>query len=127
SQWTANLLADRAVLSAKSNPATAYDGSYTFTIPGNDDDVSWPFGDGYGAFKVDLAGKAKIVSASSLADNAVISGSWTLSKDVRMPFYEPLYKGAGSLLGWLSFTNDGTYDIHGDLSWIKPAQPTDHF
>jgi hypothetical protein len=52
-----------------------------------------------------------------------VTQSSSISKLGAWPFYVSLSKGAGSLVSWLTFENRSNDDIHGDLSWIKQANP----
>jgi hypothetical protein len=47
-----------------------------------------------------------------------------ISKNGQWLLYLPLYKGKGSALSWLTFASRTNDDIHGLLSWIKPADAT---
>jgi hypothetical protein len=118
--WTANLLGDRAVFNAKTNLAPLA-GSYTIIIPGEDGTPSIPAGHGWGTVKVATSGL--ITFAGSLADGTKVTQSSAISKLGAWPFYVPLSKGAGSVMSWLAFENRSTDDIHGNMNWIKPANP----
>jgi hypothetical protein len=115
--WTAELTADRPVFNATSNPAPEA-GQYTLVIPG--DMTTAPAGDSYGTLTVDKGGR--IHFAGSLADNTKITQSVAVSADGNWPFYVSLYRGQGSISGWLSFTDalSATGGITGDIFWFKP-------
>jgi hypothetical protein len=118
--WTANLLGDRAVFNAKTNLAPLA-GSYTIIIPGADGNPSIPAGHGWGTVKVATSGL--VTFAGSLADGTKVTQSSSISKLGAWPFYAPLSKGAGSVVSWLVFENRSTDDIHGNVNWIKQANP----
>jgi hypothetical protein len=116
--WVATLLGNRAVFNSKTNPAP-YAGSYTLCIRGQNNDPSVPAGDGFGTVRVSTSGQAKFVGA--LADRTKVSQSVSLSKNGNWPLYVSLYSGKGSLVSWLTFTNQANSDLNGKLSWIKTA------
>ena len=121
--WMADLWADRAVFNSTTNKAP-YAGKYTLIVPGGDEnDLTFLAGLGYGAVSVDTAGK--LVLSGYLADGTSLSQSTTVSKDGRWPLYASLYSGKGSVYSWLFFTNYPPADLlGGQLSWSKPALGT---
>jgi len=116
--WVATLRGDRAVFSSKSNPSP-YAKRYVLVNPGPENDPSVPAGESFGAVRVDSSGKVRF--AGTLADGTKVSQSTTLSKDGHWPFYVSLYSGQGSVVSWLTFTNQASDDLNGMLSWIRPA------
>lgn len=60
-------------------------------------------------------------------DGQVLSQTVPISQNGEWPFYAPLYAGKGSILSWLTFTNQGGEPLHGLVSWIKQPQPTPHY
>lgn len=117
--WTASLLAHRAVFSAISNPARAYAGKYTVIVPGAVS-TTLPRGNGFGAVSITTSGSVRL--KGYLADDSPITQSSYISRDGLWPLYVPLYAGKGSICGWMSFdTNQPPDDLHGVISWIKPA------
>jgi len=44
----------------------------------------------------------------------------TVSKHAQWPLFAALSPGKGMLLGWLTFTNETTDDLSGQVTWIKP-------
>jgi cyclophilin family peptidyl-prolyl cis-trans isomerase len=117
--WVADLTLDRAVFNAKLNPATLFAGPYTLIIPAdtNSPPGPGPAGDGYAAVKVDTKGGVSV--SGLLADNTKLSWKGPLSKQGVLPFYVPLYKGAGCLVSWVTFTNQTDSDCLGRLNWFK--------
>jgi hypothetical protein len=117
--WYSVLQADRAVFSARNSPATNYAGQYSLIIPsGNNAPISGPGGYGYATLTNNLAGQ--VVLSGRLGDGAAVSQSVPVSKDGNIPLYVSLYSHQGSLLGWLTVTNNPPQMILGtNLSWIK--------
>lgn len=122
--WTAGLIADRAVFDSQSRPASQA-GSYTFVIPGIVGATNTPAGQSYGSVLVDSSGRVRLKGV--LADGSKLAQSATLSKSGEWPLYATLYSGAGSVLGWVVFTNQSQSDLGGLVSWIKGQQPSDSF
>jgi hypothetical protein len=118
--WSAPLQAWRAVFNAATAPATNYAGQYTmFLPPGAGAPGSSPDGYGYAVISNSLGGLASV--AGVLADGSALSQSVGLGPEGTLPFYQSLYKGAGSLQGWITFTNQPPQTLLGQLTWIKPA------
>jgi hypothetical protein len=73
---------------------------------------------GFGAATIKASG---LVSFSgSLGDGTPFTSSSTMSGQGQWPFYVSLYGGKGSILGWLSITNND--DVGGEISWFKLPQ-----
>jgi hypothetical protein len=121
--WTAELVANRAVYS-KANLAPEA-GKYTVLIPGSSNASEQPGGDGFGTVTVDHYGN--LTFSGTLGDGTSASQTTVLSGQGQWPFYVSLYSGKGSILGWLSFTNQPGSDIGGVATWTKLAQPTAKF
>ena len=120
-QWTAVLLGDRHEFLAKTNPAP-FTGRYTMVLPGQPGTATSPGGDGYGAIKIDSRGFLKLTAMT--ADDRALTFSAPVARDGSCPVYVPLYKGKGSILGWLNFTNRSSDDCTGLLNWACPSLPT---
>jgi hypothetical protein len=134
--WTANLLGDRATFDVDFNPATNFQGRYTAIIPQPvNAPTSAPGGFGYLLVTNNSAGIITI-SKGALADGAVLSQKVPMSKFGQWPLYVPAYKAItrytngvtvttnlnelrGSLMGWITFTNDPTRTLAGRVNWIK--------
>lgn len=120
--WVSTLAADRYVYNAKTN-SPPWVGRYTTIIPGNYNyDPTLPMGDGYGSVVVDAGGT--IHFTATLADGVRVTQNIPVSKNGQWPLYVSLYSGKGSIMAWLTFTNEPTTDLAGQLSWIKLAQPS---
>jgi hypothetical protein len=84
-------------------------------IPGSEAASTQPGGNGYGAVVVNESG---ILSFSgTLGDGTPVTATSVVSSEGQWPFYAAAYGGKGSILGWLTFTNDGT--ISGQTGWFK--------
>jgi len=117
--WESELIADRANFNSKTAPATNYANSYTLLIPGSTNGPAEPAGNGWGSLKVDAGGNVKFTGA--LADGSPMAQKVPLSMDGAWPFYVSLYRGRGSMLGWLRITNSAQPDLGGLVSWARPA------
>ncbi|HWD91910.1 MAG TPA: hypothetical protein VG938_06130 [Verrucomicrobiae bacterium] len=112
--WAANLTAYRNVFNKRSNPAP-FAGKYSLTFAGpGDNDPSRPQNDGSGTATVSTAGQVKFKGV--LGDGTRVSQSAILSPDGSWPFYVPLYKQGGQIMGWLNFDSSS---VSGQPSWIK--------
>jgi len=60
-----------------------------------------------------------VTCTAGLADGTKLSQAGWVAKDGRWPFYAPLYRGRGQLLGWLTFSNSEDPPLAGQASWIK--------
>jgi hypothetical protein len=119
--WVADLVANRYVFNALTNPATAFKGAYTLIVPGSANLAAVPAGHGFGA--VTVAPSGMLTLNGTLADNTAWSQSVPLSSDGQWACYVPLYGGQGSAWGWLLFdTSQPAAQINGDLSWIRPPR-----
>jgi hypothetical protein len=112
--WAADLMTDRNVFDKRANPAS-FAGNYNLTFPGpGDGDPTHPQNDGTGTVSVSTSGQVKFKGV--LGDGTKVSQSATVSQDGDWPFYIPLYKQGGQIMGWLNF--DGV-NVGGQTSWIK--------
>jgi hypothetical protein len=116
--WTADLVADADTYS-KTNPAPQA-GKYTLLIPGSENASTQPGGNGFGALIVSESGA--VTFSGILGDGTAVSSTSIVSSEGQWPFYVSLYGGKGSILGWLSFTNEGA--ISGQTGWFKLPQAT---
>jgi hypothetical protein len=122
--WNSVIHADRAVFSAAANPATNYAGQFTLLLPHNTNaPLESPDGYGYATVTNTLAGISTFGGA--LADGTPFLGTAPIARNGGIPFYQSLYSGAGSLLGWIYFTNEPPQKLSGNswVSWIKPPVP----
>ena len=115
--WTADLVANPSIYS-RTNPAPQA-GKYTLLIPGSDNASAQPGGHGFGAVTVNTLGNVSL--SGTLGDGTPFVSSSVVAGQGQWPFYISLYGGKGSILGWLSFTNDG---ISGEIDWFKLPQTT---
>jgi hypothetical protein len=113
--WVANLTANRELFNKRSNPAP-FAGKYDLVFPGpGDGDPTHPQDDGTGTLTVSPSGQVKF--KGTLGDGTKVSESATISQEGDWPFYIPLYKQGGQIMGWLNF--DGAGNVGGQTSWIK--------
>lgn len=112
--WVADLTAYRDDFDKRSNPAPSA-GKYTLTFSGpNDGNPANPQNDGTGTVTVTPAGQLKFKGV--LGDGSKVSQSTTLAPDGSWPFYVPLYKQGGQIMGWLNLNGSGA---SGQANWIK--------
>jgi hypothetical protein len=119
--WTADLIADRAVYNGRTTVSPDA-GQYTMIIPGDFTSTNTPGGDSYGTITIDKAGRIRF--SGRLADGTSVSQSTFVSKGGQWPLYAPLYRGEGSLYGWMLFNGSEQADVLGDITWIKPQMPS---
>lgn len=122
--WTADLVLDRGVFNAKTNPASQA-GKYTVVFPNDPGSPSGPAGDGYGTVTLSTAGAIKF--AGVLPDGTKVTQKSTLSEDGHWPLYVPLYKTNGLLLSWITFADEATTDFSGLFNWINQAHPSKYY
>lgn len=113
---TANVFAYLNPFSTKANPAP-HAAKYNAALPGLDDPASGPPGDGFATISVSTAGR--VAGAGTLADGTPYRFKTATDGAARVPVYVPLYKGRGSLFGWLTVTNSEANDVSGTLWWTK--------
>ena len=115
--WTAELLAYQAY---SSQPPAA--GTYTVRFSSSEPD-NGPDGVGAGMLSVSLSGKLSF--SAKLPEGTSFSQSLNLCMQGRWPLYASLYKGQGSILGWVEFS--GSDSLSGEIGWTKPAMPTSKY
>lgn len=114
--WTAILKADRGTFHATTNIAPQA-AKYTMIIPGGPDTTTSPYGEGFANVTVDAAGNVKM--SGTLADGKAFGHTSVISKNGEWPLYVSPYTGKGTILSWITFTNENNTHFAGDLSWIK--------
>lgn len=114
--WTAEYLADRSLWNTTNNP---HQGKYTLVIPGAAGQSNTPAGHGHGTVMIDRAGN--LLFSGRSADGQLVSQSVPVSRRAEWPLYLPLYTAKGSMLSWVTFTNQTDEHLGGLLSWIRPA------
>jgi hypothetical protein len=113
--WTATLFGNKNYYSPTNLCPLA--GNYAMTLDGLGDGTSAPNVGTRGIIKVKSNGTISL--AGQFADDAALAQAAVLSKTGQWPFYMKLYKGAGSALGWITFTNSADSKLGGSVSWIK--------
>jgi hypothetical protein len=117
SGWTAPLVAIQAFYSSL-NSTPVGNKKYTLVIPGGDDSLQQPGGNGYGTVSVN--GPGDVAFSGVLGDGVKVAQKTFISKQNQWPFFAAPYKGQGVVLGWLSFTtNDSNSDLGGLINWIR--------
>ncbi|MBI3849377.1 MAG: peptidylprolyl isomerase [Verrucomicrobia bacterium] len=117
--WVSPLSGNRAVFNVTTNPCP-FLGKYTMIIPGSTNGAVSPAGDGFGTVTVD--GNGLISLKGALADGTKIAQKKvSLSKNGEWPFYVSLYRGKGSMLSWIAFTNRASDSLNGESHWIKTS------
>jgi len=109
----------RSGFHAMLNPATNFAGKYTFIFSGCADPSVSPMGHGHGVLTVSQAGSVQFKGV--LAEGAVATANVPLAASGQCAFYLPLYRGKGSLFGWMTLAEGNTSDVHGLFLWTKPG------
>jgi hypothetical protein len=112
--FNAQIIAYRAGFSA-SNPATAYEGYYTWAMPAVPGIA--PAGNSFGTATVSPSGGVQI--SVSLGDGTTTTAAGALSMNGLMPLYVSLYNGNGSLFAWLSFVKSSSSLSTNGAYWFK--------
>jgi hypothetical protein len=116
------LTADLSPFQKKSHPVPAeLLGTFNFLLPPspNVTNPNYPVGVGFGRVTVSTAGTAKFTGR--LADGTPVSGGAPLSSESRLPFFSSLYRGEGSIAGWVTLDpSQIDHDLSGTLNWKKP-------
>lgn len=107
-----------SALVANRNPFSSaapspFTGSYNIVFPGGDE----PAGDSIAMLKVSSNGK--VSGRGTLADKTTLKVLSATAADGRVPIYLSLYRGSGSLFGWLALSNAD--DVTGTVWWTKPG------
>lgn len=122
--WTAQLVADRAFYDGKINIAPQA-GKYTVLFPADTNAATAPESDSFGAVTVTTKGAVSL--SGTLADGTKVTQKTVLSKHSQWPLYLPLYKGKGSLISWVNFTNEPTTDVSGLFTWFKQTNVAKYY
>lgn len=115
--WNSELFGYRATFSAKSSPATNYAGKYTMLFSGGYDAAISPAGQSPATLDVKTAGSFAL--KGTLSDGAPVAQKGFVAANGQTPFYVNLYKGSGSLFGWVTLMDTDTNDTPGLLLWTK--------
>lgn len=109
----------RNTFNVATNPATNFAGTYTLAFSGSSDPMNAPEGLGFGVVSVTTDGTVKLKGV--MADGVVATQPGYLAMNGQFPVYVVLYRGQGSLLGWLTLADDGNNDATGLMLWTRPA------
>jgi hypothetical protein len=115
--WNSDLSGYRAAFDAKLNPATNFAGKYTLLLSGSDDAAASPAGQSPATLDIATAGTVSL--KGTLSDGTAIAQKMTLAANGQTPVYVNLYKGKGSLIGWMTVMHNETNDTPGLLLWTK--------
>jgi hypothetical protein len=118
--WSAELLGDRAVFSAATNPCPMA-GKYTLIFAGSSGATTSPEGDGFATALVDQNGLVTL--KGRLAEASVVAQKVPLSRNGMWPLFVPLYSKTGAILSWVQFEDLAESDFHGTATWLKPFVP----
>jgi hypothetical protein len=117
----AGLLGDRPPFFG-TNRTSSFRGTYTATIPGVARETNAPTGDA--ALSLTVATNGWLTLAGRLADDVQVVQSAPISTNGYWPLYVPLYKGQGSVLGWVQMNRKAapqTNVASSRVLWTKPA------
>jgi hypothetical protein len=124
--WVSELFGYRAAFHSTINPATNLLGKYTMLLSGSEDAAAAPMG--LGSAAVTVARSGAVTLKGTLGDGTAGVQKGSLAANGQLPVYINLYRGKGSLFGWLNFTNTPTNDIPGLLLWTrKHGVPADYY
>jgi hypothetical protein len=116
------IMADLSPFEKKDHPVPAeLIGTFRFMVPPNSNvtDPNFPVGIGFGRVTVSTGGTARFTGR--VADGTAVSGSAPLSSESRWPLFSSLYRGGGSISGWVTFDpSQIDHDLSGTLDWKKP-------
>jgi hypothetical protein len=112
--WLASLLGDRQFASVPVGTA----GTYNVAFVGNGDGVTNPAGDAVGV--VTVRATNLLIFSGYLPTKTPISQTVAISKNGQWPFYISAFSGAGSMMGWITVTNDASPIQANSVSLIKP-------
>jgi hypothetical protein len=102
-------------------------GNYTIALsppalPAGETAATHPVGHGYLTATVTAAGG--VLLAGQLCDGTPIATASLLLADETFPFYAPIAKGQGALVGTVAMQPaENPADLDGTLRWLKPATP----
>lgn len=66
-----------------------------------------------------MTSAGKIHVKGTLADGTAFTENTTLSESGQWPLFASLYRGDGLILGWMTFSDRLSDDLHGSVAWIK--------
>ena len=117
---TSTITGDLAAFNSKTNVAEQA-GKYNVLLagPAAPTDPNFPLGIGSGRVTVSKLGLAAF--AGKLGDGTKISFGTTMSQADVWPFFASLYSGRGSISGSITFRDQPTTDLDGQLKWFKPG------
>lgn len=117
--FTSSLVGYRSTFHATTNPATEFTGKFTLAFSGGTNGMEAPEGLGYALVSVTSAGVVQLKGV--LADGVAATQKRALASNGQWPVYLALYRGGGSVVGWLTIADDGVNDLSGRVLWTRPA------
>jgi len=121
--WNSQLQAWRAAFNESTGTSPNYAGRYTLVIPpGSNAPSGGPGGYGYATLTNNLAGH--VVLNGRLGDGTAINQAVPVATNGNIPLYVSLYSRKGSLMGWLTLTNNPSNTppqtiLGTNLTWTK--------
>jgi Immunoglobulin domain/Divergent InlB B-repeat domain/Bacterial Ig domain len=109
----------RSTFHATLNPATNFAGKFSMIFSGGSDLATYPFGYGCGVIAINTAGGVQFKGV--LAEGSPFTAKAPLAANGQWAFYVPLYRGRGSLFGWMTLAKSSTNDVQGLFLWTKPG------
>ena len=124
--WEALVLGDRAVYDVRANPAP-YSGTYSveFDAAAGAVQAAGSATPSAPAALAKVNGNGEVRVRGRLPDGTVFKQKVSTSKNGAWPFYAPLCRGQGSLIGWITITDEPAASITGELIWTKPDRSTE--
>ncbi|MGD0812955.1 MAG: choice-of-anchor tandem repeat GloVer-containing protein [Verrucomicrobiota bacterium] len=116
--WTAQLNGESNTNYDAAYPAPQT-GAYSFTLSDSGNGISSPGNGSKG--HVTVAADGAIALSGVLSDSSVIGQGAFVATEGQWPFYVSLYHGKGSLIGWMTFTNQPANGFNGTVVWSKVA------
>ena len=116
--WTAQLDGESNTNYDAAYPAPQT-GGYSFTLSDSGNGISSPGNGSKG--HVTVAADGAIALNGILSEGTVIGQGAFVATDGRWPLYVSLYHGKGSLIGWMTFTNQPANGFNGMVVWSKVA------
>lgn len=97
---------------------TNFAGRYTLAMGSAPYSSAIPHGSGFASMAIDSNGKVRVTGR--LGDGTPFTHSTGLGSDGAWPFYVPLYRGRGLILGWVRCTSPPNI-VDSTVTWIRPA------
>jgi hypothetical protein len=119
--WSSPLVAYRSLPFPKTS-FFPFTGRYEALVS-DDTNAPGPVGSSVASLALAASGAARFKGV--LADSTKLASRGTVTPNGLLPLYFKLYRGSGSLMGWLKFTNGFPRGFVGETRWIKTATTDD--